>query len=127
MPVVVDATHFIGLVNKADRSHRTAKRNQERLAGKHELHTTLLVLGEVSAVLGPTLGGKLTKRVLDGIRADVSVIHPSASDLDDAMGLFLKYDGKLSLSDTLLLVHAERLGASVLSYDSGFQGKAELF
>ncbi len=127
MPVVVDATHFISLVNKGDRHHRAAKRSQERLGGKHKLYTTLLVLGEVSAVLGPSLGGKLTKRILDGIRADVSVLHPGAAELDDAMGFFLKYDGKLSLSDALLLVYAQQMQASILSYDAGFQGKADLF
>ena len=127
MPVVVDATHFISLVNKADRHHRRAKQNQERLGEKRKLYTTLLVLGEVSAVLGPSLGGKLTKRILDGIRTDVSVLHPGPPELDDAMGLFLKYDGKLSLSDALLLVYAQRLDAAVLSYDADFEGKADLF
>jgi predicted nucleic acid-binding protein len=122
MSAWLDATFFVSLFNTKDKNHARAKRDLALLK-RYERKTHLLALAEVTAVVGPALGGKTAEKVVRAIADDVEVVYPEKSDVDDAMSLVLKYDGKLSLSDALLLHYAARANDPLLSYDSDFDGK----
>lgn len=125
--VWLDASYFIALINKRDKNHPAALKILARLK-RHKRRTHLLVVGEVTAVVGSALGGKAAYSAMRGILDDCDVAYPNRDETIAAGEVVLRYDGKLSLSDALLLgyaTHAEE--GPIASFDRDFAGKADLF
>lgn len=123
MAVFLDASYIIGLLDSKDQWHAAAVGLQRSL-GKARPTTHSLVVAEAVSVVGPRRGGKLAKQVYDTLWEACDVVEPTRSDLDEAMGTVVKFDGGLSLSDALAVVVAKkkRLRA-IVSFDSDFDGK----
>lgn len=124
MPLFADASYFIALTDPEDQWHAGARRLVRVAERRAPLETHALVVGEVVAVVGSSAGGKAARQAYEGMRDNAIVHVPALDDLDEAMHDVVRYDGTLSLSDTLSLHLMRRRGIrDILSFDRDFDGK----
>ncbi len=124
MALFLDASFFVALADPKDQWHAAAVALLPKVKKNRPWHTHALVVAEVVAVIGSARGGKAARTVYASMR-DETIIHaPVLDDLDEGMGLVVRYDGTLSLSDawSLGLMGIHKI-ASIVSFDSGFDGK----
>lgn len=124
MTLFVDASYFIALADPKDRWHEAATGLLPYAEARHPLHTHALVLAEVVAVVGSARGGKAARVAYDGIRDGTRLHLPDLPSLDESIGLVVRFDGGLSLSDALSIEIMRREGiGKILSFDEDFDGK----
>jgi len=119
MKLFADASYFIALAKRDDKDHAAAL-GIARRAHRHRIITHSLALGEIVALVGPHLGGRRAREVYDAIRDSAEVMVPTLDEMDEAMSIVLRHDGRLSLSDALLVLAAKPNGDAVLSFDADF-------
>jgi predicted nucleic acid-binding protein len=124
MAVFADTTFFVALMDADDQWHEQATALIEWAEKRAPLHVHALAVGEVIAIVGTHRGGKAARQAYAMLKDTTEIHLPSASDLDAAMDLVLKYDGTLSLSDALYLRFMAATDAKqIISFDRDFDGK----
>ena len=132
MSVVFDTSVLVAFVNPRDPLHKTARSIVER-AARGELGkpvTSEHVLVEGLTLLQRRAGRPEVSRrfasMFTGAKGLPSLVHPvrtGREELGRAIALHFRHFAKgLSVTDCVLLVLAEELGAPIASFDAGFDG-----
>jgi predicted nucleic acid-binding protein len=122
MALLIDASYIIALLDPRDQWHAKAKGLWPTVAEQQVRPLThTFVVAEAVSVVGPRRGGKLAQEVYDTLWEEFQVVEPDRRMLDEAMGVVLKFDGALSLSDGLsVLIARRRRVRAIVSFDSDF-------
>lgn len=119
MTTFLDASYLVALGHSRDQWHDAAVVISRRLARTRDIQIHVLALGETIALVGRLLGGRAARVMYDAVLDQAALRIPTAEELDAAMQLVVKHDGKLSLSDALF-VHYMKAGDAIASFDADF-------
>jgi len=128
--ILVDSSVFIALADRKDQWHTKALGLTDLL--DHEpIVISDLIISEVLTVIGKRSGGKAGKQLYDYFIDNCRIIYADEKVLEGAIPVFVKYDGKLSVSDAIS-VHIMSLKniQKILSFDSDFdkvEGLSRIF
>jgi predicted nucleic acid-binding protein len=117
--IFVDSSFFIAIADKKDQWHEKARKITNDL--KKDLLITNLVLVESVTAIGARGGGKAGTALYDYLSDNCKIIYVLKDDIDMGMKIFLKYDGTLSVADSISIVVMESKGIDqILSFDRDF-------
>ncbi|MCX6693820.1 MAG: PIN domain-containing protein [Methanomicrobiales archaeon] len=118
--ILVDSSVFIGLADRKDQWHENALGLLPRLK-EERIVISDLIIAEVLTIIGRRSGGKVAKD-LYCFFMDSCEVYPLDRDArGGAVDLFIRFDGTLSLSDSLSLWIMEQKGiSSIYSFDADF-------
>lgn len=120
--ILVDTNFFINLLDTKDRYHERAVEILSKIEDE-EKYVTDGVIFESIAISGSLYGGKIATDLYHNIKDNYKIYNTNHL-LDKGMITHLKYDGTLSLVDTLLLEIMKELGIhEIISFDTDFDNK----
>ena len=114
----IDSSYLIALLISTDKKHpRTNDLNQE-LTEKKIINNT--VLSEVLNSL-TKFGGKKGKLIFNLINETFEIEYLNKQDYQEAMDIYLKYDGSINYSDCTILKKMKKKNINkIVSFDSDF-------
>jgi predicted nucleic acid-binding protein len=116
----VDSSFFIALVLKSDQWHDRAVQLIPKLEESQKM-VSGLIISEAVTMVGSRSGGKAGKMVYDYITDNCRVFNQEGSIYDEAINTYLKYDGTLSLTDSVTLEVMSIFNIKeIVSFDSDF-------
>lgn len=122
--VVVDTSAFYALISSSDAFHTQAKSSYGRLLDwEWQLWTTSYILVETSALVHHRVGFEALKTFMETILSGiVHVLWVENTIHSEAWRRMMGRQGReFSLVDWTTMVVAERLKASVFTFDQGFR------
>lgn len=118
--IFADSSYFIALADEKDQWHQKAKKLAQEEAHSR-ITVTDLVLSECVTAVGARGGGKAGMTLYEYITDNCEVVFTTEDILHDAMEVFLRYDGTLSVADAVsVAVMRLRNIKTILSFDSDF-------
>lgn len=118
--ILVDSSVFIALADKSDQWHEAAK---ELLPGikRETLIVSDLIIAEVLTVIGKRCGGKPAEQLYHFFLDSCDIFPLDEEARDNAVRICVRFDGRLSLSDSLSIwIMEKKCISSILSFDSDF-------
>ena len=122
--VILDTSAFYALISHSDAFHTQAKLAYERLLDwERELWTTSYVLVETSALVHHRLGIEPLKAFMETVLSDIiHILWVENTIHSEAWKRMLERQGEgFSLVDCSTIVAAERLKASIFTFDQDFR------
>ncbi len=117
--IFADSSFFIGLLDKKDKWHDQALALSESI--NEEMMVSDLVISESVTLAGSRSGGKAGQKLYQFFVDNCHIEYVDEGILREGMEVFLRYDGKLSLPDSVSVVLMRRKGISrIASFDSDF-------
>ena len=117
--IFADSSFFIGLVDKKDKWHDMALAVSEEI--NEEMMVSDLVISESVTSIGSRSGGKAGQKLYEFFVDNCHIEYVDEEILREGMEVFLRYDGKLSLPDSVSVIMMRRKGISrIVSFDSDF-------
>jgi len=118
--ILVDSSVFIGLADNRDQWHAAAKKIIPHIS-KSTRVISGLILAEAVTAIGRRGGGKAAERLYHYLIDSCEIVIMDEKILQEAMQVFVKYDGTLSVSDAVS-VHIMELKniRKIASFDSDF-------
>lgn len=117
--IFADSSFFIGLVDKKDKWHDVALAVSEEI--NEEMMVSDLVISESVTSIGSRAGGKAGQKLYEFFVDNCHIEYVDEDILREGMEVFLRYDGKLSLPDSVSIVMLRIKGISkIVSFDSDF-------
>ena len=117
--IFADSSFFIGLLDKKDKWHDQALALSESI--NEEMMVSDLVISESVTLAGSRSGGKAGQKLYQFFVDNCHIEYIDEDILREGMEVFLRYDGKLSLPDSVSVVIMRRKRLSgILSFDSDF-------
>ena len=118
--IIVDSSYFIALADTRDQWYDKAVK-LKKFVEKNEVVITNLIVSEVLTELGRRKGGKTGHLMYDYFKDNCRILYPNEDDFDHAESIYLKYDGRLSIPDSLSVFYMNELSISkIVSFDSDF-------
>jgi len=127
--VIIDTSAFYALISSTDFFHSQAKQAYERLLDwEWELWTTSYILVETSALVHHRLGFQPLRAFMETLLSDIVHVLWVENPLHrEAWRQMVERQGRgLSLVDWTTMVSAERLKASVFTFDQSFRQEGVL-
>lgn len=118
-----DASYLIALLDPKDARHKDALRLREEHRSRR-LHIHALAIAEVVTLLQRRVSVEVAMTAFFAMKDDMAMHHTTDDGLDAAMDLVERYEGQLSLSDSLF-VHLMQRKDAILSFDRDFDGKVQ--
>ncbi|BDZ66721.1 type II toxin-antitoxin system VapC family toxin [Methanobacterium ferruginis] len=116
----VDSSFFIALAFSKDQWHEQALKLVPKLEKENKI-VSGPIISEAVTLVGNLSGGKAGKMVYDSIIDNCTVFAPEKQLYEEAMQTYLKYDGTLSLTDTISLEVMKIFNIQeIVSFDSDF-------
>lgn len=114
-----DTSFFVGLVDAKDQWHERAVRIERTLPKR--VVVSDLVVAESVTIIGSRGGGRVAKTLYEHFRDSCDIEFVDQGLLDEAMGLHLGFNGKLSVADcaSITIMGRRRIGR-IISFDSDF-------
>lgn len=117
--IFADSSFFIGLVDKRDQWHKKAVKVFDRL--RDDIVISELIISESVTMIGYRAGGTVGNTLYNFFKDNCQVEYVTDDILDDAMNIFLKFDGKLSVADSVsVTIMKRRKIKGIISFDSDF-------
>ncbi len=117
--IFADSSYFIGLADKRDQWHGKALGVLRK--ARDEMLISDLVISESVTSVGSRAGGKAGKKLYDFFIDNCEIVYVDDDLLSEGMEIFLKYDGKLSVADSVSVAIMKRRGVKrIVSFDSDF-------
>jgi predicted nucleic acid-binding protein len=117
--IFADSNFFIGLLDKKDKWHDQALALSEII--NEEMMVSDLVISESVTLAGSRSGGKAGQKLYEFFVDNCHIEYVEEDILREGMEVFLRYDGKLSIPDSVSVVLMRRKGISrIASFDSDF-------
>lgn len=117
--IFADSSYFIAIADRRDQWHKRAVKISKNV--DTELLVTNLVVAESVTVVGARGGGKAGLAVYEYISDNCEVVFVTRDMLEDAMDIYLKYDGTLSVADAVTVLVMKKRGIKeILSFNSDF-------
>lgn len=118
--IIVDSGFFIALADKRDQWHIKAMGLKDYIE-KENILITDLIISEVLTEIGKRKGAKEGHILYGYFKDNCKILYPSEDDLDNAELIYLKFNGKLSLADSLTIHYMNKYSIDVIvSFDSDF-------
>jgi predicted nucleic acid-binding protein len=118
--IIVDSSYFIGLVDKRDQWHKNAL-NLKKYFESEEVVITDLIVSEVLTEIGKRKGGKEGHILYQFFKDNCKIIYSTEQDFESAEKIYLNFDGKLSISDSLAVHYIYEMAIDrIISFDSYF-------
>ena len=127
--VIVDTSALYALVSATDAFHTQAKSSYERLLDwEWEMVITSYILVEASALVHHRLGFQPLKTFMDSALSElIRIVWIDNTIHREAWERMMQVQGRdLSLVDWTTIIVAERLKASVFTFDHGFRQQGSL-
>jgi predicted nucleic acid-binding protein len=117
--IFADSSFFIGLLDKKDKWHDQALAVSESI--NEEMMVSDLVISESVTLAGSRSGGKAGQKLHEFFVDNCHIEYVDEGVLREGMEVFLRYDGKLSLADSVsvMIMRMKRL-SRIVSFDSDF-------
>jgi len=120
MMIFVDSSFFIALVDRKDQWHSAAKSLLPALTSETILISDLVIVESVS-VIGRRSGGKAGEQLYHYFMDNCDCVITDQKILKGSMQVFLRYDGKLSVSDAVSVFIMKKKNIDrIFSFDSDF-------
>ena len=117
--IVADSSYFIALADKKDQWHRQAMAVKGRIPQGFKIST--LTISEAVTAIGYRAGGNAAKTLYDYFIDSCSVETVDRQLLDLAMTVHLRFDGILSVADSVSVALMTRDGIrQIVSFDGDF-------
>ena len=117
--IFVDSSFFIGLVDKKDQWHKKAITVLEKI--NEEMIVSDFIISESVTSIGNRSGGKAGKKLYEFFVDNCQIVYVDEVLLKEGMNIFLKYDGKLSVADSVsVAIMKKRKISKIASFDSDF-------
>ena len=117
--IVADSSYFIALADKKDQWHKHAMVVKGRIPQEFKIST--LTISEAVTAIGYRAGGKAARVLYDYFIDNCSVETVDRQLLDLAMTVHLRFDGILSVADSISVAIMTRDGIrQIVSFDSDF-------
>ncbi|MDR0912302.1 MAG: PIN domain-containing protein [Methanobrevibacter sp.] len=121
--IFVDAGFVIALVSKNDQWHENALKVAPKIINKDKIISNL-VIEEIISLTGSKLGTKATKEIYHNILDNYKIFDETRALYDKAIDTFIKYNAKLSLTDSMSIEIMKEIGIhEIVSFDSDFDNK----
>jgi predicted nucleic acid-binding protein len=121
--ILVDSSFFIGYFNKNDQWHKKALKIGGKIENQEKVISNLII-SETITQIGNLFGGKAGKITYEHLIDNYIVFKENRDIYNKSMEIFLKYDGKLSLADSLSIVIMKELNIhEIASFDADFDNK----
>ena len=118
--IIVDSSYFIGLVDKRDQWHKNALALKKYFESE-EVVITDLIVSEVLTEIGQRKGGKEGHLIYQFFKDNCKIIYSTEQDFESAEKIYLNFDGKLSISDSLAVHYIYEMAINkIISFDSDF-------
>jgi len=118
--IFIDSSFFIAYFNKNDQWHRKSLKAAKLIKDRKKTISNLII-SETVTNIGTLLGPKAGKLVYNHLVKNYNVIYDNKNRLNESMKIFLKYNGKLSLADSLSIqIMKEQNISEISSFDSDF-------
>ncbi|MDZ4170611.1 MAG: PIN domain-containing protein [Methanobacteriaceae archaeon] len=118
--IFIDSSFFIALILENDQWHGKALKLIPKLE-KSQKMVSGLIISEAVTIVGSRAGGKAGKMIYDTIKDNCKIVDSDLSHYDSAIYTFLKYDGTLSLTDSVSVEIMKTFNISkIVSFDSDF-------
>lgn len=118
--IFIDASYIIAAIVSHDQWHDKTMKINKNLS-KKELITSDLIITESIDSVGKLNGGKIAKLTYDFIKDNYKIYQTNIKDLDIGMDTLVKYDGTLSLVDSVSINIMNELEIyEIVSFDSDF-------
>jgi len=123
--IFADSSYFIAIADRRDQWHKRAIEISKNVDTK--LLVTNLVVAESVTAVGARGGGKAGLAVYEYISDNCEVVFVTRDMLEDAIDIYLKYDGTLSVADAVTVLVMKKRGIKeILSFDSDFDRVGDL-
>jgi len=117
--IFVDSSYFIAVAHEKDRWHRRAVELVGELSDE-KLVSELVVEESVTAV-GAIGGGKAGVNLYEYIVGNCEIVFTDRELLENAIQVYLKYDGTLSVADAVSVEVMRKHGIKkIVSFDADF-------
>ena len=117
--VFADSSFFIGLMDKKDQWHKRSLKVLEKVTD--EMVISDLIISESVTMIGYRAGGEAGSKLYNFFVDNCTVEYVNEDILQNAMVLFSKYNGKLSVADSTSVIIMKRKGIkAIISFDSDF-------
>jgi predicted nucleic acid-binding protein len=118
--IFADSSFFIALVDRKDQWHPAAKALLPVLADETIIISDLIIAESVT-IIGRRSGGKAGEHLYHYFMDNCECVITDEKILKEGMGVFLRYDGTLSVSDAVSVFIMEKKNINrILSFDSDF-------
>ena len=118
--IIVDSSIFIALADIRDQWHNKALDLKEYIENQ-EILVTDLIISEVLTEIGRRKGGKKGDLLYKYFKDNCKILYSSEYAFDSAEEIYLTYDGKLSIQDSLSIYVMNELSIhKIVSFDSDF-------
>lgn len=121
--IFLDSSLLIAAADQDDQFHKRAKELIPEL--KEEKFLSELIISESVTGVGARLGSKLAKEVFENLlyNPSVKVIYTNKRLLERAIQIYIKYDGRLSLADSVSVrIMYDNKIKKIASFDTDFDG-----
>jgi predicted nucleic acid-binding protein len=117
--IFADSSFFIGLADKRDSWHKRALKVKGRL--RDELVISDLIISESVTMVGYRAGGDAGKTLFNFFKDNCMILYVDDDTLEEAVKLFSKFDGNLSVADsTSVIIMKRKKIKGIISFDSDF-------
>lgn len=118
--ILVDSSVFIALGDRKDQWHEAATALLPRMK-EETIIVSDLIIAEVLTVIGKRCGGKPVEQFYHYFLDSCDILPLDEAARDGAVRVSIRFDGRLSLSDSLSIWMMEKNGIScIISFDSDF-------
>jgi predicted nucleic acid-binding protein len=118
--IFIDSSFFVALILENDQWHDKALKLIPEIE-KSQKMVSGLIISEAVTIVGSRAGGKAGKMIYDTIKDNCKIVDSDLSYYDSAIYTFLKYDGTLSLTDSVSVEIMKTLNIfEIVSFDSDF-------
>jgi predicted nucleic acid-binding protein len=118
--IAVDSSFFIALADRNDQWHTSAKKCLPHLRDD-PLVISDLIISEVVTIIGKRNGGKSAVQIYQYFVDNCDIVFTDEHLLSGAMKILLRYDGSLSLSDSVSVeIMRTKKIKKILSFDADF-------
>ena len=117
--IIADSSYFIALADKKDQWHKHAMVVKSRIPQEFKIST--LTISEAVTAIDYRAGGKAARMLYDYFIDNCSVETVDRQLLDLAMTVHLRFDGILSVADSISVAIMTRDGIrQIVSFDGDF-------
>lgn len=121
--IFLDSSFIIAVADQDDQFHERAKELVTEL--EEEKFVSELIISESVTGVGARLGSKNASVIFENLVHDpsIKVIYANKRLLERAIQTYIKYDGKLSLADSVSLrIMYDNKIKKIVSFDADFDG-----
>ena len=118
--IFIDSSFLTAYFNENDQWHKKSLRVAKSIKNREKVISNLII-SETVTNIGSLLGGKAGNIVYNHLIKNYTLIYDNKNRSNNAMKIYLKYDGVLSLADSLSIqIMKEQSITEIASFDSDF-------